>query len=130
MTIASTNPATGETLKTFPPDSDAVIEQKLEKAAHAARGGDPRAAQGCSRAPDDAGDGQAAQGSARGDRKMRERLPLLRGERRAPPRSGTRPDRRAPLREALPAARSGAGGDALELPVLAGLPIRRPRADG
>src|SRR5438132_3083370 len=36
MTIASTNPATGETLKTFPPDSDAVIEQKLEKAAAAA----------------------------------------------------------------------------------------------
>src|SRR2546428_1875840 len=37
MTIASTNPATGETLKTFPPDSDAVIEQKLEKAASAAK---------------------------------------------------------------------------------------------
>src|SRR2546421_8559245 len=36
MTIASVNPATGETLKTFPPDSDAVIEQKLEKAAAAA----------------------------------------------------------------------------------------------
>src|SRR2546427_12493611 len=36
MTIASTNPATGKTLKTFPPDSDAVIEQKLEKAAAAA----------------------------------------------------------------------------------------------
>ncbi|TMA10987.1 MAG: aldehyde dehydrogenase family protein, partial [Deltaproteobacteria bacterium] len=36
MTIASVNPATGETVKTFPPDSDAVIEQKLEKAAAAA----------------------------------------------------------------------------------------------
>ena len=37
MTIASTNPATGETLKTFPPDSDGVIEEKLRKAAAAAK---------------------------------------------------------------------------------------------
>jgi len=37
MTIASINPATGETLKTFSPDSDAVIEEKLRKAAAAAR---------------------------------------------------------------------------------------------
>ena len=35
MTIATTNPATGETVKTFPPDSDAVIEAKLLKAAQA-----------------------------------------------------------------------------------------------
>ncbi|MGZ6143265.1 MAG: NAD-dependent succinate-semialdehyde dehydrogenase [Myxococcales bacterium] len=35
MTIATTNPATGETVKTFPPDSDALLEQKLEKAAEA-----------------------------------------------------------------------------------------------
>ncbi|HZR07912.1 MAG TPA: NAD-dependent succinate-semialdehyde dehydrogenase [Myxococcales bacterium] len=33
MTIASVNPATGETLKTFPADSDRAIEEKLEKAA-------------------------------------------------------------------------------------------------
>ena len=32
MPIATTNPATGETLKTFSPDSDAVIDQKLQKA--------------------------------------------------------------------------------------------------
>ncbi|MGZ6126163.1 MAG: aldehyde dehydrogenase family protein, partial [Myxococcales bacterium] len=37
MTIASINPATGETLKTFPPDSDSVIEEKLRKAASAAK---------------------------------------------------------------------------------------------
>jgi succinate-semialdehyde dehydrogenase / glutarate-semialdehyde dehydrogenase len=37
MTIASTNPATGETLKTFPADSDSVIEEKLKKAAAAAK---------------------------------------------------------------------------------------------
>jgi succinate-semialdehyde dehydrogenase/glutarate-semialdehyde dehydrogenase len=37
MTIASINPATGETLKTFPPDSDGMIEEKLRKAAAAAR---------------------------------------------------------------------------------------------
>ncbi|MGZ6125990.1 MAG: NAD-dependent succinate-semialdehyde dehydrogenase [Myxococcales bacterium] len=37
MTIATINPATGETLKTFPPDSDGVIERKLERAAVAAK---------------------------------------------------------------------------------------------
>src|SRR5882724_11367066 len=37
MTIASTNPATGETLKTFSADSDGVIEDKLRKAAAAAK---------------------------------------------------------------------------------------------
>jgi succinate-semialdehyde dehydrogenase/glutarate-semialdehyde dehydrogenase len=37
MTIASTNPATGETLKTFSADSDGVIEEKLRKAAGAAK---------------------------------------------------------------------------------------------
>jgi succinate-semialdehyde dehydrogenase/glutarate-semialdehyde dehydrogenase len=37
MTIATTNPFTGETLKTFTPDSDQLIEQKLEKAAAAAK---------------------------------------------------------------------------------------------
>jgi succinate-semialdehyde dehydrogenase/glutarate-semialdehyde dehydrogenase len=35
MTIATTNPATGETIKTFNPDSDALIEEKLGKAAQA-----------------------------------------------------------------------------------------------
>ena len=35
MTIATTNPTTGETLKKFTPDSDALIEQKLQKAADA-----------------------------------------------------------------------------------------------
>src|SRR5204862_4105451 len=37
MTIASTNPATGETLKAFSADSDGVIEDKLRKAAAAAK---------------------------------------------------------------------------------------------
>jgi succinate-semialdehyde dehydrogenase/glutarate-semialdehyde dehydrogenase len=37
MTIASTNPATGETIKTFPADSESAIEEKLRKAAAAAR---------------------------------------------------------------------------------------------
>jgi succinate-semialdehyde dehydrogenase/glutarate-semialdehyde dehydrogenase len=35
MTIASTNPATGETVKTFPPHSDQQIDQALERAAQA-----------------------------------------------------------------------------------------------
>jgi len=37
MTIATVNPATGETVKTFTPDSDAVLEEKLRKAASAFR---------------------------------------------------------------------------------------------
>src|SRR3954470_245946 len=37
MTIATTNPFTGQVVKTFPPDSDLVIEQKLQKAAAAAK---------------------------------------------------------------------------------------------
>ncbi len=37
MTIATTNPATGEVLKKFTADSDQLIEQKLAKAAAAAR---------------------------------------------------------------------------------------------
>ena len=35
MTIASTNPATGQTLKTFSPHSDTEIEQRLKKAEQA-----------------------------------------------------------------------------------------------
>ncbi len=35
MTIATTNPTTGETLKTFPADSEALIDKKLQKAAEA-----------------------------------------------------------------------------------------------
>ena len=38
MTIATTNPATGETLKTFTPDSDPLIEEKLSKASRAFEG--------------------------------------------------------------------------------------------
>jgi succinate-semialdehyde dehydrogenase/glutarate-semialdehyde dehydrogenase len=37
MTIATTNPATGKVEKTFTPDSDARIEEKLQKAAAAAK---------------------------------------------------------------------------------------------
>jgi succinate-semialdehyde dehydrogenase/glutarate-semialdehyde dehydrogenase len=37
MTIASVNPSTGETIKKFDPHSDAILEEKLAKAASAAR---------------------------------------------------------------------------------------------
>src|SRR5579864_1628178 len=37
MTIATTNPATGETVKSFAADSDALIEEKLQKSADAFR---------------------------------------------------------------------------------------------
>src|SRR3981189_2606046 len=37
MTIASVNPRQGETIKKFAPHSDAVLEEKLARAASAAR---------------------------------------------------------------------------------------------
>ena len=37
MSIATTNPFTGETIKTFNADSDALIEEKLKKADKAFR---------------------------------------------------------------------------------------------
>src|SRR6185503_15458607 len=37
MSIASTNPATGEVVRTFTPHTDAQIEERLAKAAGAAR---------------------------------------------------------------------------------------------
>jgi len=37
MTIATTNPATGETVKTFSPDTDPLLEKKLQKSADAFR---------------------------------------------------------------------------------------------
>src|SRR6267143_7211340 len=37
MTIATTDPATGKTIKTFSPDSDAAIDEKLAKAAAVGR---------------------------------------------------------------------------------------------
>jgi succinate-semialdehyde dehydrogenase/glutarate-semialdehyde dehydrogenase len=37
MTIATTNPATGETVKTFNADTDALIEEKLQRSADAFR---------------------------------------------------------------------------------------------
>src|SRR5471032_2549160 len=89
-----------------------------------------RRTQGRARQADDVGDGQAAQG--RGDRggKVRRRLPLLRRNRRAAPRGGEGGDRREALREALPSARLRAGGDAVELSLLAGVPLRRAEPDG
>ena len=76
-------------------------------------------------------DGQADQAARRGGGKCALRLPLLRRERRAVP--GRRAGRdRAPRSSfvALPAARAGARGHAVELPVLAGVPLRRAGAHG
>src|ERR1700694_5353623 len=37
MSIATTNPATGETVKTFTADTDALVEEKVQKSADAFR---------------------------------------------------------------------------------------------
>ena len=106
----------------------------LLRRARAVDGARRRAAgrgEGRARAADDAGDGQAAGGRA---------SPRPRS---APGPAATTPstpsascadepvdtDAERELR-ALPAARAGAGGHAVELPVLAGVPLRRAGADG
>ncbi len=61
---------------------------------------------------------------------MRLGLRLLRRERRGLPRPRAGRDRRARELRALRPDRRGAGGDAVELPLLAGLPLRRAGADG
>ena len=85
------------------------------------------------RRPDDHRDGQDPRRRPRRGREVRESLPLLRRPcRGVPRRRGRRPfggARPAGVR-ALPAARTGAGRHALELPALAGDPLRRARPDG
>src|ERR1019366_4175422 len=75
-------------------------------------------------------DGQDAKIRCRRSGEVRLGVPLLRGKRGALP--GGRSHRHECLAQlrALPADRPRAGRDALELPLLAGIPLRRARVDG
>ena len=75
----------------------------------------------------DARDGQAHRRRPRAKPPSAPGLPLLRGARRAPAGRRGRRHRRRPQLHPLPADRPGAGGHALELPLLAGVPLRRAR---
>ena len=150
-TMTSVNPATGEVFGRFEELSDA----ELEREARPRRRDLPRLAQApasrsaprsCAAPPtcssskkehwgriDDARDGQDAPG--RRSPRRRSAPPSCRYYAEHAP-SGFLADEDAPLvaptrsYRALPAARAGARGDAVELPLLAGLPLRRAGAHG
>ena len=147
MAITSVNPATGELLRTFEPDSGAEIERKLALAATAfstlRRSSLGERAALMVRAAEILENGKDRFGrlmtlemgktlrSARDEaakcalacRYYAENAERLLADERG------RYQRRAQLR-AVPAARAGAGDHAVELPVLAGVPVRRARAHG
>ena len=146
MAIATTNPATGQLIKTFEPLTDAQIERSSSARRRPSRGSarrrSPSARKPMTKAAefsrprrklrqdDDPGDGQDVTLRRRGSGQMRLGLPLLRGQRGEIPGRRDRRDRREEKLCALPAARPGARGDALELPLLAGDPRGGARADG
>ncbi len=74
--------------------------------------------------------GKPVVAGARRNRQMRQRLSLLRGSRRPHPCARAGRLRRERSLRTLGPARNRAGGDALELPLLAGLPFPRARAHG
>ena len=151
MAIATINPATGETLKTYEPLSDEALEEQDrprrrrlgELPADDAGAAGRLAARGRrrpgrrrrhGRRADDHRDGQDARlGQGRGGQ-VRQGAALLRRARpgdagaasRATPDAVGRP---GGLRR-LPAARRRPGDHAVELPALAGDAVRRPGADG
>ncbi len=98
--------------------------------SHASRRRHSRQREGRVRPRDDDGDGQAAAGRPRRSRQVRVGLPLLCGARRAAARRRAGGDRGLAQLHPLPAARSDSRGHALELPVLAGLPVCCARSHG
>ena len=147
MPIATINPATGETLQTFDALTDAQLDDKIARAARtfqtyrrtplaeraalaAARRGDSRGRAGRVRPPDDHRDGQAVKAGgeeavkcAWGCRFYAEHAPRMLADEPAQSTATKSFVRYQPLGP-------DPGGDALELPVLAGLPLRRAGADG
>ena len=141
------NPATEELIRDYAEPSEAEIEDRLQRAQHAFSSWRTtsfadrsrlmeRAAQLLRRAahrvrpPHDRGDGQADRRGRGRDRQVRLGLRVLRRARRALPRPDDGPDRGLEELRPLRPARARAGGHAVELSLLAGLPLRRPGADG
>ena len=150
VAIASVNPATGETLKTLRAalrgrgraarrarrrHEFAALARGRRCAERAARWLTRRGRSSTAARPTGADRMTLEMGKpiGAGDRRGREvrlGLPLLRRERRALPGRRARRDRREPELRPLRPARPGARRHALELPVLAGLPLRGAGAHG
>ena len=148
MSIQSINPATGQVLETFdggigggrrarpgrgPPGVPGLARRAVRHArpAHAQGGRYPAWTQGRIRADHGARDGQADRAGRGRGREVRVGVRLLRRARRALPGRASRA-RPTPSRSYVrfdPLGR-GAGGHAVELPLLAGLPLRRAGAHG
>ena len=145
--VVTVNPATGERLAEYPAFSDAEVDAALDRAAAAQTGWaalpyaeraavlrrDGRGPAGRGRGPRAAGhprDGQAAGRGPRRGREVRHGVRLLRRARRRLPRRRAGGHLRRPQLDRLRAGRRGARGHAVELPALAGAPLRRPGAHG
>ena len=150
MAIATINPATGETLKTYEPLSDEALEDKLARAAAAwatYRLTTPEQRVGWLRAAADVLDEDTDTVAELMTTEMGKTLASAKAEvgkcakalrwyaEHGPALLEPRPvdadavGRPGGLRR-LPAARRGAGDHAVELPALAGDAVRRPGADG
>ena len=150
MAITSTNPATGDVFRVFAELTDDQVDAKLAEAAPTFRylpkhhlrpafGLDgrrcrhPRGRGRDGRPSVDLGDGKDLVSARLETLKCAEGVPLLRrtrrrisGRRAGRRRGGRSHHRLRPVR----AARPGACGHAVELPPLAGDPLRRPGTDG
>ena len=147
MAIESRNPATGERVRSYPEMEPQVVAGILgeahrqferwrrvpatERAAlDGARRRRARRPSRALRAADGRGDGQAHPPGARRGGEVRLVLPLLRRGRPGLRRAQAGRHRRDPQLRRLRADRRRARGDAVELPVLAGVPVRGSRAGG
>ena len=147
MAIESINPANGKLLRRFDPLTDEAIAPedrprlrglprlsnrpaRTSRPLHAQARRHPRARDRRPRHHHHPRDGQASPHRAPGGAQVRHRLPLLRRERRPHPRARIHPDRRQRQLRPLGPARRRPRRDAVELPLLAGLPLPRACADG
>ena len=145
--VVTVNPATGERLAEYPAFSDADVDAALDRAAAAQTGWAGAVLPGARRRPppgrrDPAGrgrgprpaghprDGQAAGRGARRGGEVRHGVRLLRRPRGGVPRRRAGGHVRRPQLDRLRAGRRRARRHAVELPALAGAPVRRPGAHG
>ena len=147
MPFATVNPATGQTEKEFPPHTPDEVDALLHRGRGRLRrlpdddlrrtgpppdhGGRAARGRGAGRGPDPHHrDGQdLRRGQGRG-LQVRGRAALVRRPRRGAAGRRARDHGGVEVLRALPAARCGAGRHAVELPAVAGHPLRRAGADG
>ena len=145
--IASRNPCTGEILRTFEPLSEADVDDRLQRAQEASRAyrqttfaGRARWLRHAATILEAESDGFARlltlemgktlRSAVEEIAEVRLGLPLLRGQAAGLLADEVIETNATLSARPLPATGAGAGGHALELPLLAGLPLRRPGADG